>query len=148
MCPSYPQYVVIPQSITDKDIVKCAEYRADMRFPALSYYYKKNGASIWRSTQPTSGSTNPHDQRMIKAIVATLPADIQPSIKFKDPKRTEARLHIFDVRVRGSASAKYEFSYPSAWMWLYEVDAVQKTKESYVKLLQLNNNPSCLFPQL
>ena len=140
VCPSYPQYIVVPQAMSDKEIVKCAKYRSDMRFPALTYYHKKNGASIWRSGQALTSSTNKADKKMINSIIDTLYVNAQSSIKFKDVKREEARLHIFDVRAKGAMSVKYDFNYPSTWMWLYEVEGIQKTRESYIKLLQLNNN--------
>ena len=54
-CSSYPKKIVVPISMTDEDIKKCATYRTKERFPALTYRYKKNGKCIWRSSQTKSG---------------------------------------------------------------------------------------------
>ena len=60
-CSSYPKQIVVPKSMTDDDIKKCAQYRTKERFPALTYRYKKNGKCIWRSSQTKNtikGKTN------------------------------------------------------------------------------------------
>ena len=54
-CSSYPKKIVVPITMTDEDIKKCATYRTKERFPALTYRYKKNGKCIWRSSQTKSG---------------------------------------------------------------------------------------------
>ena len=54
-CSSYPKKIVVPISMTNEDIKKCATYRTKERFPALTYRYKKNGKCIWRSSQTKSG---------------------------------------------------------------------------------------------
>ena len=54
-CSSYPKKIVVPISMSDEDIKKCATYRTKERFPALTYRYKKNGKCIWRSSQTKSG---------------------------------------------------------------------------------------------
>ena len=55
ICSSYPTKIVVPISMTDEDIKKCATYRTKERFPALTYRYSKNGRCIWRSSQTKSG---------------------------------------------------------------------------------------------
>lgn len=42
----------MPAAMGDSDIEECSKFRTKERFPALTYYYKKNGATIWRSSQP------------------------------------------------------------------------------------------------
>ena len=54
-CSSYPKKIVVPISMTNDDIKKCATYRTKERFPALTYRYQKNGKCIWRSSQTKSG---------------------------------------------------------------------------------------------
>jgi len=51
-CSSYPQRVIVPKEISDKEVVDCSKFRAKERFQVLTYYYKLNKASIWRSSQP------------------------------------------------------------------------------------------------
>ena len=60
-CATYPKKIVVPISMTDEDIKKCATYRTKERFPALTYRYKENGRCIWRSSQTRGaikGKTN------------------------------------------------------------------------------------------
>ena len=58
MCSSYPKYLIIPKSISKHKMEYCANFRTKRRFPVLTYYYKKNGASIWRSSQCKIGVTS------------------------------------------------------------------------------------------
>ncbi|XP_048365823.1 myotubularin-related protein 7 [Sphaerodactylus townsendi] len=55
VCDSYPTEVYVPKSATAHVIVGSSKFRSRRRFPALSYYYKNNHASICRSSQPLSG---------------------------------------------------------------------------------------------
>jgi len=48
ICGTYPKFVYIPNAMTDDEIKKCSMFRTKNRFPALSYFYKHNGTSIWR----------------------------------------------------------------------------------------------------
>ena len=58
ICSSYPKYLLIPKLISKKNIEYCASFRTRNRFPVLTYYYKRNGASIWRSSQCKIGVTS------------------------------------------------------------------------------------------
>jgi hypothetical protein len=37
------------------ELTACSKFRTKNRMPALTYYYKKNGCSIWRCSQPKNG---------------------------------------------------------------------------------------------
>lgn len=52
---TYPKSVFIPNDIQDSTFRKWTMFRTKNRFPALSYYHKSNGASIWRSSQVMTG---------------------------------------------------------------------------------------------
>ena len=58
MCSSYPKHLIIPKLISKNKMEYCACFRTKRRFPVLTYYYKKNGASIWRSSQCRIGVTS------------------------------------------------------------------------------------------
>ena len=49
ICESYPKKIIIPLNFSREDIIKSAKYRGKKRFPILTYFYKKNDFSIWRS---------------------------------------------------------------------------------------------------
>ena len=55
LCPSYPKFLITVGEITDSDYKCSAEFRTKSRLPALAYYHKANGGTIWRSAQTRSG---------------------------------------------------------------------------------------------
>ena len=55
LCPSYPKFLITVGEITDPDYKYSAEFRAKNRLPALAYYHKITGGTIWRSAQTKSG---------------------------------------------------------------------------------------------
>ncbi|XP_043938437.1 myotubularin-related protein 9-like isoform X2 [Protopterus annectens] len=55
VCFSYPSVLIVPKSIDDEVLKKSAKFRQGGRFPYLSYYHKKNGKMIFRSSQPLIG---------------------------------------------------------------------------------------------
>uniref|UniRef100_A0A2K6GMD2 Myotubularin related protein 7 n=1 Tax=Propithecus coquereli TaxID=379532 RepID=A0A2K6GMD2_PROCO len=70
VCDSYPTELYVPKSATAHIIVGSSKFRSRRRFPALSYYYKGNHASICRSSQPLSGFSARclEDEQMLQAI--------------------------------------------------------------------------------
>eukprot|EP00826_Nyctotherus_ovalis_P042491 TRINITY_DN4376_c0_g1_i19.p1 TRINITY_DN4376_c0_g1~~TRINITY_DN4376_c0_g1_i19.p1 ORF type:complete len:210 (+),score=24.40 TRINITY_DN4376_c0_g1_i19:142-771(+) len=49
---TYPKRIIVPRSIPDRELEECSKFRTKERFPALTYFHKPTGASIWRSSQP------------------------------------------------------------------------------------------------
>ncbi|KAB0403750.1 hypothetical protein E2I00_002848, partial [Balaenoptera physalus] len=70
VCDSYPTQLYVPKSATAHIIVGSSKFRSRRRFPALSYYYKDNHASVCRSSQPLSGFSARclEDEQMLQAI--------------------------------------------------------------------------------
>ncbi|XP_010994010.1 myotubularin-related protein 7 isoform X1 [Camelus dromedarius] len=70
VCDSYPADLYVPRSATAHIIVGSSKFRSRRRFPALSYYYRENHASICRSSQPLSGFSARclEDEQMLQAI--------------------------------------------------------------------------------
>ena len=71
ICESYPKQFIIPSYLNEEDIMKCAQYRTKKRLPVLTYFYKKNGCSIWRSSQPKPKfglKTSEKDAELLKKI--------------------------------------------------------------------------------
>lgn len=94
ICKTYPEYVIIPNSVTQAELEGSSQFRTKNRFPGMSYYYKKNGASLWRSSQNKEGLSNrsKHDETMLYKIGAC------------NPNGTN-RLAIYDARSKLSATA-------------------------------------------
>ncbi|KAF2979898.1 hypothetical protein EK904_009171 [Melospiza melodia maxima] len=72
VCPSYPPVVIVPKSIDDEALRKVALFRYGGRFPVLSYYHKKNGMAMLRSSQPLTGTNGRRCKEDEKLINATL----------------------------------------------------------------------------
>jgi hypothetical protein len=71
---TYPSKVYVPKAIIDEELAECAIFRTRNRFPALSYFCKDNGASLWRSSQNCTGimgRKNDTDIRMLQRIGET-----------------------------------------------------------------------------
>lgn len=67
ICKTYPEFVIIPNSVSQTELEGSAKFRTKRRFPAMSYYYKRNGTSLWRSSQNKGGITSrsTHDENML-----------------------------------------------------------------------------------
>lgn len=69
--------MVIPSSISDEEIVESSKFRHLQRFPALTFYDKKSGTSLWRSGQTTEGfslfrsNRNKADEALLEAAMLT-----------------------------------------------------------------------------
>lgn len=71
VCRTYPEFLIVPYMIADREIQECSTFRTKNRFPVLSYYYRQSGGCIWRSSQPKSGITNIRnhsDEKYLKYI--------------------------------------------------------------------------------
>ena len=75
ICKTYPEFVIIPNSVTYFELEGSAKFRTKRRFPALSYFYKRNGTSLWRSSQNKGGITSRsvQDENMLLKIGMTNP---------------------------------------------------------------------------
>lgn len=87
LCPTYPEFLILPKSISDEEIREASQFRTKNRLPALAYIYsgfennnlnqncsgtKYSYASIWRSSQTKSGLSGQNrslaDEKLLKAI--------------------------------------------------------------------------------
>lgn len=64
--------MIIPNSVTPAEIEGSSKFRTKRRLPGMSYYYKKNGTSLWRSAQNKGGITSrsKQDESMLYKIGA------------------------------------------------------------------------------
>lgn len=52
VCPSYPQFLIIPKATTDKELLELKRGRFFDRFPTAIWRNKQTGAVLLRSSQP------------------------------------------------------------------------------------------------
>ena len=44
VCATYPEYLIVPKSISDEQLKKIAAFRSSKRFPTVMWRSKRNGA--------------------------------------------------------------------------------------------------------
>ncbi|XP_069079459.1 myotubularin-related protein 9-like isoform X1 [Pleurodeles waltl] len=72
VCATYPPGVIVPRSVDDEALKKSAKFRHGGRFPTLSYYHRKNGTVMLRSSQPLTGPNGkrcPEDEMLLSAVL-------------------------------------------------------------------------------
>ncbi|KAM9315667.1 myotubularin-related protein 9 [Gastrophryne carolinensis] len=136
VCQSYPSSVIVPKTIDDESLRKVAAFRQGGRFPVLSYYHRKNGMVMMRSSQPLTGTNNRRCKEDEKLINATL--------------RPGKRGYIIDTRslnVAQQARAKgggfeQEAYYPQ-WRRIHKsIERFNILQESLIKLVEACNDQS------
>ncbi|NXG16891.1 MTMR9 protein, partial [Grallaria varia] len=136
VCPSYPPVVIVPKCINDEELRKVAMFRHGSRFPVLSYYHRKNGMIMMRSSQPLTGTNGRRCKEDEKLINATL--------------RPGKRGYIIDTRslnVAQQARAKgggfeQEVHYPQ-WRRIHKgIERFNILQESLIKLVEACNDQS------
>ncbi|XP_031428279.1 myotubularin-related protein 4 isoform X3 [Clupea harengus] len=71
LCSSYPQKLLVPVWITDKELESVASFRSWKRIPVVVYRHQRNGAVIARCSQPEIswwGWRNTDDEYLVTSI--------------------------------------------------------------------------------
>ena len=55
LCPTYPEEILVPHSVSDADLVKAASFRWSRRIPSVVYRHLRTGAILARCSQPEVG---------------------------------------------------------------------------------------------
>ncbi|ODV85162.1 hypothetical protein CANARDRAFT_28459 [[Candida] arabinofermentans NRRL YB-2248] len=74
LCRTYPSKLIVPKSISDTILSHSVKFRSKNRFPTLSYFYRKNGCSIIRCSQPMVGikqSRSFQDEKLLTEVFKT-----------------------------------------------------------------------------
>ncbi|KAJ8379504.1 hypothetical protein SKAU_G00002820 [Synaphobranchus kaupii] len=78
LCASYPQFLLVPAWITDKELETVAAFRSWKRFPAVVYRHQSTGAVIARCGQPEVswwGWRNADDEHLVQSIAKACAVD-------------------------------------------------------------------------
>uniref|UniRef100_A0A8C5F9F0 phosphatidylinositol-3,5-bisphosphate 3-phosphatase n=1 Tax=Gadus morhua TaxID=8049 RepID=A0A8C5F9F0_GADMO len=78
LCSSYPQQLLVPAWITDKELENVAAFRSWKRFPAVVYRHVTTGAVIARCGQPEVswwGWRNADDEHLVQSIAKACAVD-------------------------------------------------------------------------
>ncbi|KAI2804266.1 Serine/threonine-protein kinase TAO1 [Blomia tropicalis] len=79
-CNSYPQYFIVPNDTTDKELECVANFRYSRRIPVTVWRSTKNGCIIARSSQPIVGWLgwrSSQDERLLQKIMNLCNRDTQ-----------------------------------------------------------------------
>ncbi|XP_060048826.1 myotubularin-related protein 3 isoform X3 [Erinaceus europaeus] len=93
LCGSYPQELIVPAWITDKELESVAGFRSWKRLPAVVYRHQSNGAVIARCGQPEVswwGWRNADDEHLVQSVAKACACDSQSSGS-KPPTRSSTR---------------------------------------------------------
>lgn len=99
-CATYPGYFIVPKTMKDEQVVQCSKFRTKNRLPALSYYHKKTGVSMWRSSQCMNGLMN---HRMMEDEI--MMSEIGKSANNAKTVINNSRVVIYDARPKLNAQA-------------------------------------------
>ncbi|XP_076344806.1 phosphatidylinositol-3,5-bisphosphate 3-phosphatase MTMR3-like isoform X3 [Tachypleus tridentatus] len=72
LCSSYPQFLLIPASLSDKELEAAAKFRFSRRIPTIVWRHRKNSTVIARSSQPSVGWLgwrSQQDEHLLQAII-------------------------------------------------------------------------------
>ncbi|KAL3068420.1 hypothetical protein niasHT_030711 [Heterodera trifolii] len=78
ICSSYPQYLIVPASVSDEELKQMRLGRIYYRFPTLVWRCPKNGAVLLRSSQPSIGffgMSNDKDMHLYERIRSAISND-------------------------------------------------------------------------
>ncbi|XP_029475326.1 myotubularin-related protein 3 isoform X3 [Rhinatrema bivittatum] len=82
LCASYPQELIVPAWITDKELESVASFRSWKRIPAVVYRHQSNGAVIARCGQPEVswwGWRNADDEHLVQSMAKACATDSRSS---------------------------------------------------------------------
>ncbi|XP_024422342.2 phosphatidylinositol-3,5-bisphosphate 3-phosphatase MTMR3 isoform X5 [Desmodus rotundus] len=80
LCGSYPQELIVPAWITDKELESVASFRSWKRIPVVVYRHQSNGAVIARCGQPEVswwGWRNADDEHLVQSVAKACASDSQ-----------------------------------------------------------------------
>ncbi|XP_050788383.1 myotubularin-related protein 9-like isoform X1 [Gopherus flavomarginatus] len=136
ICSSYPPAVIVPATVDDKVLQKAARFRQGGRFPVLSYYHKKNGTVMLRSSQPLIGPNRKSCQEDELLLSAVLDGGERGFII--DTRSAQAAKQ---ARMMGGGTEP-KSSYPR-WKRLHRpLERGRPLQESFIKLVEACNDTS------
>ena len=132
--PTYPQSILIPNTLNMKTVLKCSKYRSKQRIPILAYLMPSNNCVLLRSSQPLTGllgTESKADQEYIKALIG------------------DKNLSILDCRPKINAVANqftgggYEslesFTEIKATFDFLDIPNIHKVRESFLEIKKNNS---------
>ncbi|XP_058089006.1 phosphatidylinositol-3-phosphatase myotubularin-1 isoform X3 [Magnolia sinica] len=99
MCPTYPFSFIVPECISDEEVLQASSFRARCRLPVISWCQSGTGAVLARSSQPLVGlmmnSRSNADEKLVAALCTQNGGE----------RGQRRKLYIADARPRKNALA-------------------------------------------
>ena len=141
LCSTYPGTLVFPAQASQSSIYESSRFRSSNRLPALSFFDRVSGASIWRCSQPQTflfGTRNRGDEELVRCI--GLCNDTKMNVT--------GFVEVFDARPQLSAKANklkgggYEDcgpskAYSNCKISFGDIDNIHVVRESFEKVHEM-----------
>lgn len=129
---TYPEFIIAPSKISDKELIEGCNFRTKGRFPTLSYVNNNYSGSLWRSSQPKSGLTNSRnsaDEFMLKCI-----KDFSNRFLIYDAR---PYINAMGNRVKGGGTEIVE-NYGNVKLIYCEIDNIHAVTKAYHAMFSIN----------
>lgn len=145
-CATYPPLLLVPANMIDQAIFASSRFRTKERLPVITYYYKKKGTFLSRSSQSKTGITQnrcPEDEILLRYLGD---ANYDES---QDNGNVEVNLSIYDARPYLNAMAQkvngkgFEDTklYRNCEINFMDIDNIHHVREAHRKVLNLCYSP-------
>nr|XP_028594854.1 myotubularin-related protein 9-like isoform X2 [Podarcis muralis] len=135
-CSSYPPIVIVPTKVEEGALRESARFRHGGRFPILSYYHKKNGTVMLRSSQPLVGPNRKRcrkDELLLHAVLAG--GDRGFVLETRSAQAAK------QARMLGGGT-EHRSAYPGWKRFHRPLERGRPLQESFIKLVEACNDPS------
>ena len=140
LCDTYPEYLCVPKSITDEELVQIAQFRSRGRLPVMTWRHPTNTASISRCAQPRvglKGKRCDEDEKLLNLMLET-------------NQRNNKQIYLLDARPRVNAIANTAMGagvedkkvYDMVKIKFLGIDNIHAMRKSYASLFNLCQSKS------
>eukprot|EP00475_Leptophrys_vorax_P004204 TRINITY_DN12515_c0_g1_i1.p1 TRINITY_DN12515_c0_g1~~TRINITY_DN12515_c0_g1_i1.p1 ORF type:complete len:634 (+),score=81.91 TRINITY_DN12515_c0_g1_i1:123-1904(+) len=138
LCDTYPQYIAIPNQITDEELRLVAGFRSRGRLPVIAWKHPRTKATLCRCSQPLAGINRKRNQ-----------ADIRLMNMYREMNPTNSEVfYIMDARPFSAAVGntimgkgfESAVNYVGCKMEFLNIDNVHAMRSSLDKLIDLFYN--------
>ena len=145
VCKTYPAKFIVPQKLADSVVVECSNFRTKNRLPAMSYYHRKTGCSIWRSSQCMNGRFNKRNVGDESMLI-----EIGKTANNNQTLINNNRVMIYDARPKLNAQAQMYIknggfedvkAYRNCDLVFCDIDNIHEVTKTFRKMFDI-----CLAP--
>ncbi|KAH7720604.1 Myotubularin-related family protein [Aphelenchoides avenae] len=131
-CDTYPEPLWVPTAASTQVLIGSCRFRSRARLPALTFFYKPNGATICRCAQPLSGFSARcvEDESLMELIRQTTPTSTN---LFIIDTRPRVNAMVNKVQGKGFEDAR---NYTNIQFHFFDIENIHVMRNSQNKLLE------------